>query len=324
MTFSVDVMGFENDISEAIKACRKFVSKNKDVKIILVGDKQKILPYLKNEEEFEIEDASDVILMTDEPISVRNKKDSSMYKAIELVKDDKAHAVLSAGNTACYVFLTHLLLKKLNKISKAGFMPFVPTRNNVGLNILDVGANKEVAPIDLVNFAIMGNVYVKETRNIEKPKIGLINIGTEDNKGLDYLIKANKILKENKQLNYVGFIEPRNLIEGEVDIAVADGFIGNIVLKTLEGTSKTISRSLKDQYKKPWNWLGLLFSIFALKKIKKKFDYKNNAGAFVIGLTRIAFKTHGNADFKQFYSSLRMMKETIDNSVLKKIEREFN
>ena len=324
MTFSVDVMGFENDISEAIKACRKFVSKNKDVKIILVGDKQKILPYLKNEEEFEIEDASDVILMTDEPISVRNKKDSSMYKAIELVKDDKAHAVLSAGNTACYVFLTHLLLKKLNKISKAGFMPFVPTRNNVGLNILDVGANKEVAPIDLVNFAIMGNVYVKETRNIEKPKIGLINIGTEDNKGLDYLIKANKILKENKQLNYVGFIEPRNLIEGEVDIAVADGFIGNIVLKTLEGTSKTISRSLKDQYKKPWNWLGLLFSIFALKTIKKKFDYKNNAGAFVIGLTRIAFKTHGNADFKQFYSSLRMMKETIDNSVLKKIEREFN
>ena len=324
MTFSVDVMGFENDISEAIKACRKFVSKNKDVKIILVGDKQKIFPYLKNKEEFEIEDASDVILMTDEPISVRNKKDSSMYKAIELVKDDKAHAVLSAGNTACYVFLTHLLLKKLNKISKAGFMPFVPTRNNVGLNILDVGANKEVEPIDLVNFAIMGNVYVKETRNIENPKIGLINIGTEDNKGLDYLIKANKILKENKQLNYVGFIEPRNLIEGEVDIAVADGFIGNIVLKTLEGTSKTISRSLKDQYKKPWNWLGLLFSIFALKKIKKKFDYKNNAGAFVIGLTRIAFKTHGNADFKQFYSSLRMMKETIDNSVLKKIEREFN
>lgn len=322
MRLSVDVMGFENNINEAIRACRDFVKKNKNVQIILCGDKDIIKKYLKQENEFEIIDAKDFVTMEDEPISSRTKKESSMYKAILAVKNNETDGVLSAGNTACYVFLTFLLLGKIKGISKHAFMPFVPTRNNKGLNLLDVGANKECDAVDLVNFAKMGKVYSESVRKVNNPKVAIANIGTEDNKGLQRHIEANKILKTDKSINYVGFIEPRYIMEGTVDVVVTDGFIGNIILKTLEGTAKTISSTLKDELKKPSGWLGFL-GFAAFKRLKRKFDYKNNAGAIVMGLEKVAVKTHGSADYKQFYSSLRMLKETIENDVVTKIKEQF-
>lgn len=316
MVLSVDVMGFENPVEEAIKACRKFVKKNKDVEIILVGNQEIISKHLKKNNEFKIENAVEVITMNDNPLFVRNKKDSSMYKAIKLVADNKADGVLSAGNTACYVSLSYLLLKKIPKVSKIGFMPWIPTRYKKGFNLLDCGANKIVTANDLIDFAVMGDLYCKKVRKIENPKIGLINIGIEDDKGLDYIIEAHKILKDKNGINYIGFVEPRYLLEEVLDVAICDGFIGNIVLKTLEGTAKSFGNTLKDEFKKPFGWLGFLFSLPSLIGLKKKFDYKNNAGAFVIGLNKVALKTHGNADYKQFYSSLRMLKETIDSKIL--------
>lgn len=323
MALCVDVMGFENDINEAIKACRDFVKKNQNVKIILSGNKDQIVKLLKSENEFEIIDAKDIISMEDDPLSSRTRKESSMYQAILAVKNNKADGVLSAGNTACYVFLTYLLLGKINGISKHAFMPYFPTRNNKGFNLLDVGANKDCDAKDLITFAKMGNIYAQSVRKIKNPTIAIANIGTEDNKGLERHIEANKILKQDKSINYVGFVEPRYLMEGVVDIVVADGFVGNIILKTLEGSAKTISRALKDELKKPAGWLGLL-GFVAFKRLKNKFDYKNNAGAIVIGLEKVAVKTHGSADYKQFYSSLRMLKETVENDVVNKIKEQFN
>lgn len=324
MILSVDVMGFENPIDNAIKACRDFVKKNKDIKIILVGDKNKIEPHLKADDNFEIEHAIDEIKMTDDPIASRHKKESSMYKAIMLVKENKADGVLSAGSTACYVFLTFLLLGRMENISKPAFMPFMPTRNNVGVNILDVGANKECEATDLVSFAKMGKIYVEKVRKINNPSIGILNIGVEDNKGLKAHIEANKILKEDKTLNYKGFIESRTILEGETNLIVCDGFSGNIALKALEGCFKTVIGSLKDFYKKPYGWLAFLFSIPVLLKLKKKYDYKNNAGAIVLGLKKIAVKTHGSADYKQYFSSLKMLKETIDVNLIDILNKEFN
>lgn len=324
MILSVDVMGFENPVENAIKACRDFIKKNKNVKIILVGDKNKIQPCLKPKDNFEIVHADDVIKMTDEPISTRNRKQSSMYKAIELVKENKADGVLSAGNTSCYVFLTFLLLGKIKNVTKCAFMPFLPTRDGVGLNIIDVGANKECDAQDLLCFAKMGNIYVKNVRKIKNPRIGVLNIGTEDNKGLKYHIESNLLLKKDKNLNYKGFVEPRGLLDGGTDLLVCDGYSGNIVLKSLEGCFKTVIGSFFDFYKKPSGWLGLIFSITVLLKLKHKFDYKNNAGAIVIGLNKIAVKTHGSADYKQFYSSLRMLKETVDADIINVLNKEFN
>lgn len=324
MILSVDVMGFENPIENAIQACRDFIKKNKDVKIILVGDENKIKPHLKEGDNFTIEHAPDEIKMTDEPLTARHKKDSSMYKAIMLVKENKADGVLSAGSTACYVFLTFLLLGRMKNVSKPAFMPFMPTRNNRGVNVLDVGANKECDANDFVCFAKMGNIYLKEVRKINNPSIGILNIGTEDNKGHESQIEANKILKSDKTLNYKGFVESRTILEGETDLIVCDGFTGNIVLKALEGCFKTVIGSFKDLYKKPSGWLGFLFSIAVFLKLKKKYDYKNNAGAIVLGLNKIAVKTHGSADYKQYYSSLRMLKETIDADLITVLGKELN
>lgn len=324
MIISVDVMGFENPIEHAIKACRDFVKKNNDVKIILVGDKNKIVPHLKSDNEFEIYHATEEIMMTDDPVAARKKKDSSMYKAIELVKEGKADGVVSAGSTACYVFLSFMLLGRIANVTKPCFMPFIPTRDGKGVNMLDVGANKECTPEDLVCFAKMGNIYLKEVRKINSPRIGILNIGTEENKGLNCHIEANKILKEMKNLNYIGFIESRNILNGGTDLVVCDGFSGNIALKALEGTFKTVINSLMDNYKKPWGWLGLLFSIPALLAIKKKFDYKNNAGAIVIGLNKLAVKTHGSADYKQFYSSLRFLRDSVNAKLIDVLKKEFS
>lgn len=316
MILSVDVMGFENPVNDAIKACRDFVKKNKDVKIILVGDENIIKPCLKPKDNFEIEHATDIIKMTDEPIATRNRVNSSMYKAIALVKNNKADGVLSAGNTSCYVFLTFLLLGKMKNVSKCGFMPFLPTRDGIGMNIIDVGANKECDANDLVCFAKMGNIYLKKVRKINNPRVGILNIGTEDNKGLSYQIEANKLLKNQKEINYKGFVESRGLLDGGTDLLVCDGYSGNLVLKALEGCFKTVIGSFLDLYKKPTGWLGFLFSIGILLGLKKKFDYKNNAGAIVLGLNKIAVKTHGSADYKQFFSSLRMLKETVDADII--------
>lgn len=325
MILSVDVMGFENPISDAIQACRDFVKHNKDVKIILVGDQNQIKNCLLESDNFDIEHADDVINMSDDPLSVRNRKNSSMYKAIELVKLNKANGVLSAGSTPCYVFLTFIILGKMKHVTKPCFMPFLPTRDGKGLSILDVGANKECNSDDLVCFAKMGGLYLKEVRKIRNPRIGILNIGTEENKGFDYHIEANKKLKKLNVINYKGFIESRDLLEGgKIDLLVCDGYSGNLVLKALEGCFKTSINSFFDFYKKPYGWLGFIFSLPILLKLKKKYDYKNNAGAIVIGLNKIAIKTHGSADYKQFYSSLRLLKETINSNLIQLLNREFN
>lgn len=322
MKIAVDIMGFENDVNDAVKACIDFKKKFSDLQIILVGDVDKVKINLPSG--VTIIDTKEFIAMDENPLNVRHKKNSSMYKAIELVKNNEADGVLSAGSTPCYVALTYMLLGKINNVSKPGFMPYVPSRKGNGFNFIDVGANKECNGKDLLDFAIMADIYVKNVRKIAKPKIGILNIGTEENKGLEYHQEAHKLLLQQKDLNYIGFVESRTLFEGEVDILVSDGFTGNLVLKALEGTAKSVTGALKDEYKKPLGWLGFLFSIIPLLKLKKKFDYKNNAGAFVIGLNKIAVKTHGSADYEQFSSSLRMLKEVIDFNVIEDIKKRLN
>ena len=322
MKIAVDVMGFENEISEAVEACRLFTNKNAGVQIILVGNQNQISPLLKNPQEFEIVHANEVVTQDDTILSLRTKKDTSMAKAIDLVNEAKADGVLSAGNSAIYVFLTYQKFGLIEGVKKVGFMPFVPTFKGPGFNLLDVGASIECDGEDLYNLALMGNIAA-QARGVTNPRVGIINIGTEKHKGHQYHRDADALLKHRSDLNYLGFIEPKNLLDGICDVAVADGFSGNLVLKTLEGTAKGISTFLLSKYKKPYNFLGFLLALPVLLSFKKKFDYKNNAGAFVLGVKKIAVKTHGSADKKQFYSALRMLKQSIDFDLLNKIQKEF-
>ncbi|MGL4951786.1 MAG: phosphate acyltransferase PlsX, partial [Mycoplasma sp.] len=321
MKLAVDVMGFENKISEAICACEKFSKKN-NVDIILVGKKTLIEKSLSSKQKnmFEIENAEDIIEQSDEMSAIRTKKDSSMLKAIKLVVDNKADGVLSAGNSSIYVFLTYQQFGLIKGVSKPGFMPYIPTLAKNGFNVIDVGASKECNADDLYNFALMANIYTS-CRGVNKPRIGVLNIGTEKHKGFEWHAEVDKKLRENKNMNYIGFVESKNLLDGVVDVLVTDGYTGNVTLKCLEGALKSTFGGILSYYKKFPNFLLFPFSASMLLSMKKKFDYKNNAGAFVLGLNKMAVKTHGSADFKQFYSALRMLKESIDNNILEKIKK---
>lgn len=321
MKLAVDVMGFENELSEAIKACRDFSKKN-NVEIILVGNEDLIKKELKPNDQFEIVDAKEFVTQDDSILSLRNKKDTSMHKAIDLVLDKKADGVLSAGNSSIYVFLTYQKFGLINGLNKPAFMVYIPTfKSKIGFNLLDVGASKEVDAYDLYMFSLMANIYTP-CRGVKKPRIGVLNIGTESHKGFERHAKVETMLKENKKINYIGFVEPKTLLEGICDVVVTDGYSGNICLKSLEGTSKSIFGHILKYYKNPFKAILFPFVAPMLLKMKKKFDYKNNAGAFVLGLNHIAVKTHGSADYKQFYSSLRMLKESIEYKVLEKIKKE--
>lgn len=320
MKIALDVMGFENKTSEAINAARKFQKDYPGAKVILVGNQQVISPVLTEKDHFEIVHTEGVINMDDTPITALRKKDTSMLTAINLVKENKADAVVSAGSTSCFVPLVQTNLGSINNISKFGFMPFIPTTTKVGFNMIDVGANISVSGIDLYNFALMANEYARIVRKISSPKIGVLNIGTEHHKGFEYHKEAYDLLSKNKSINFVGFVEPKGLLDGTVDVCVCDGFSGNICLKSLEGSLKTVSHILKDGYKKPWNWLGAAFSLPIIFTLTKTFDYRVNAGAIVLGANGIAIKTHGSADAKQFYAALRMAYDCVDNNLLHNIK----
>lgn len=247
-----------------------------------------------------------------------------MQLAIDLVKNDKAHAVLSAGNSGVYGFLTQLNFNKLSCIQQIGFMPYVPRFETKGFNFLDVGANLNSTEKDIVNYAVLGSLFVNKIRNVTHPKVALLNIGTEDNKGFEYQIKANQFLKKNTNsfFKYIGFIEPKNILESDIDLLLADGYSGNLVLKSLEGNFKYIFSLLKKWYKTPLiGQISALFSRPFLVKVKKNFDYRNNAGAVLLGLEKIAIKTHGSADYLQFYSSLRLAKEMLDKDLINELKK---
>lgn len=319
MKIAVDVMGFENEISEAIFACQSFVNFYQDVEIILVGDEVKIRPFLQqSNNRISILHTDQFISQDDSILNLRTKTNSSMQLTANLLANKKVDGLLSAGNTAIFVFIMYSTIGMIDGINKLGFMPTIPTRNGKVFNMIDVGANIDVTPDDLVKFAIMGSIYAKQ-RTFSDPKIGILNIGTEHHKGRALERETAELIKTKTKLNYVGFVEPKNLLNYAADVIVTDGFSGNLVLKTMEGTAKTIGGFLKDEYKKPWNILGKITSVFALKKLKSTFDYKENAGAFVMGLKQICVKTHGSADKRQFSSSLRMLYNCIKNDVVKQI-----
>lgn len=324
MKIALDVMGFENDISHAIIAARKFKSLHKNVNFVLVGDKNKIAKLIKSNE-FEIVHADEIISMDTNPlVALRNTK-SSMYISIDLVARNICDGVLSAGNSGCYISLVHFLIGTIKNVAKPGFMPFLPTiKKGKYFALVDAGANSTCDGNDLFNFAKIASIYIQNIDNINHPRIGVINIGTEQHKGLEYHHVANNLLLSDKKINYLGFIEPRHLMEDIVEVAVCDGYTGNLVLKSCEGTGKAISYVLKSKFKMPWNYLGALFSIPALISIKKTFDYENKAGAVVIGVNKPVVKTHGSANKQQFFSAMILLHKIITNNITNKIKKAFS
>lgn len=326
MKIAVDGMGGDNSPSAVAEGCVKAVQEF-DVTILLTGPeevlKTELNKYEYDKAKIQIIDAKEIIDPNEHPVSaIRKKKNSSLSVALNLVKNKEADAVISAGSTGAFMAGALFIVGRIKGIDRPALAPIMPGRNN-SFMIIDSGANAECKPINLFQFAIMGKVYMENIMKIVNPSIGLVNIGTEEEKGNELTKAAYKILK-NSKLNFVGNVEPREISNGDVPVLVCDGFVGNTVLKMYEGVAANIFEILKKEIMSSLKTkIGgvLLKSVF--KNFKKKFDYKEVGGAPFLGVEGICIKAHGSSDARAFKNAIRQAKVLYDNEVLIKIKKEI-
>ena len=323
--FVVDMMGGDNGPKPLMEAILKYLEVNKDMKFYCVG-KIEELDLIKNHPNIEVIDARDVIAMEDAPMAAIKKKESSMIKAINTFKLEQADAVLSSGGTAAFLTGTTLLLGRLKGVKRPALVsPFPTVIKGQFTTILDIGANSVCTLEEMHQFALMGNVYHKAVFGVDVPKVMTLSNGTEDHKGTPLVQDTNKLLKEEKRINYLGNIEARNVLHGEADVVVCDGFNGNILLKSIEGTFTVVKNLLKSGFKSnPITMLGYVFSKKVVKNITETFNYKAVGGAMLLGINGVVVKAHGNSDVEGFTGALNVARKMVDKNIIENIKGQFS
>lgn len=329
LTISIDAMGGDHGPEVIIPASLACLKNNPDLKLILVGDEAVLKPQLVQalvdfQDRLSLQHASQCVEM-DEPPSkaLKNKKDSSMRVAINLVLDGRADACVSAGNTGALMATARFVLKMIPGIDRPAIISTLPSIYG-HTHVLDLGANVDCSAEHLFQFAVMGNELVKAVENIDNPKVGLLNIGEEDMKGNEQVKAAAKLL-ENSSLNYIGYVEGDSLNAGhvKVDLIVADGFVGNIALKSIEGAAKMIGSGLKEAFGK--NILTQLAGLIAypvLKSFKQRIDPRLYNGASFLGLRGLVIKSHGGADVLAFKTAIQLAEVEVKKDVIRKISEQ--
>ena len=326
MKIVVDAMGGDNGPKVTVKGSIDAVNEY-DIEIILVGKEELIINELEKHRytgnKIKVVNAEEVIENDDEPVrAIRRKKNSSLVVGLNMVKDGQADGIISAGNTGALLSGGLLIVKRISGIERAALAPVYPTKQGVSL-LLDAGANTDCKPKYLQQFAIMGSIYCEKVLNIPNPKVGLINIGVEEAKGNDLTKETYKILKDSN-INFRGNLEARDIPEGNIDVMIADGFVGNIVLKLTEGLALSIFSMLKEEFMSSFKTkIGALLLKSGLKKFKKRLDYTEYGGAPLLGVKGAVIKAHGSSDEKAIKNAIRQAKVFIDNRVIEKIEREI-
>lgn len=297
----VDAMGGDFAPNEQVRGAVLALKKDADLSVILVGDKPQIEEILKNEKydqtRLEIVHTTQTISMEETPtIAVKTKKDSSLVVAFRMLKEGKADGLVSSGSTGAVLTAGVLILGRIKGVSRPALCPLIPNHRGQATFLCDCGANLECKPINLVHFAMMATAYAAAAYGIENPRVGLLNNGTEDHKGLALQQETNAILKKLDCVNYTGNVEGRDLMYGDIDVLVADGFTGNIAMKSVEGCGKAVSTIMKKAYKRNlWTKLRALISGDIIKGIKKGLDYESMGGATFLGLQKAVVKGHGNS-----------------------------
>lgn len=322
---AIDVMSGDHAPYEMIKGCI-LASQQVDHQLILVGNKDIILKELKKytypQDRITIVDAKEVITMEDSPVqAIRTKKDSSMVVGLTLVKNKKADAFVSAGNTGALLAGATFIVGRIKGVQRPALAVLTPTSKGFSL-LLDCGANADVKPEYLLQFSQMGSVYMSSVMGIDNPTVGLINIGVEEEKGNSITKEAHALLKQQSNLNFIGNIEARAIPDGEADILVSDGFVGNIVLKYMEGFGLWIFKLLKEEFTKTWiRKIGAIILTPALKNLKNRFDYSEHGGAPLLGLNGLVVKTHGNAKAKEIQYTILQAIKFAEKDVVEKISK---
>lgn len=320
MKLAIDAMSGDLGSKIVVDACLSFLQKNKTDELYVVGKLEELVA-LQNHPQVTLVEANDVLEMTENVLAIRRKKESSMVKTMLLAKENTVDAVLSCGNTGAYYASAMLFLKRIEGIEKSCLMVQMPTANGKGVFMLDVGANAENTPEQLKSFAIMGNIYAKNVANIANPKVALLNIGSEEHKGDPVHHDTYKLLKEVDNIHFVGNIEGRDIIVGDVDVVVTDGFSGNIALKTLEGASSVLMHALKDSLMGSLSGkIGALFAKKSLKNLKNTFNSDTAGGALMIGFVKPVIKAHGASNAKAFENAIDLAFKMVASEVVEKMK----
>ncbi|MEK4136846.1 phosphate acyltransferase PlsX [Kurthia sp. FSL E2-0154] len=323
MKIAVDAMGGDHAPKEIVEGVFQAVEDFKDVEFLLYGDEVKMAPYLKQHERVKVIHCSEVIEGTDEPVrAVRRKKDASMVRMAQAVADGEADACVSAGNTGALMAAGLFIIHRIDGIDRPALATTLPTLDGAGFDMLDLGANADAKPENILQYAIMGSIYAKQVRGIEKPTVGLLNIGTEDKKGNDLTKQAFKLLKEQNDINFIGNVEARELLNHAADVVVTDGFTGNMVLKTIEGVAGNIFAMLKEEFLSSTKTkVAAMMMKNNLKNLKTKMDYSEYGGAPLFGLKAPVIKAHGSSKAQAIYSAIRQTHIMVEHRVCQTIDQ---
>ncbi len=320
---AIDAAGGDFGYSPNIEGARLALLEKNDIRLFLVGDKTEIesgISKFENnlKERIEVIHSSEFISMDDSPTSVSSKKDSSIVKGVELVKNGIADCFLSAGNSGACMAASLLTLGRLSKVRRPAIAAIIPTLEKPVL-LLDAGANSEVKPEDLIQFALLGSIYSGEILDVPNPSIGLLNMGTEAKKGTKTIVEAYNLLK-GSNLNFVGNVEGNDILTGKCDVIVADGFTGNIVLKTLE----SFTPFLKDVVK---NSKGIVHKYFTYKLLKKElanFTYETYGAAPLLGINGVSLIAHGRSTPVAIKNAILTGRKNIEKDILNKMLKSLN
>ncbi len=336
MKIILDAMGGDNAPEATIKGAVKAI-KEIDSEIILVGNEGTINKKVKEiydknnvkeiSERLSVRHTTEEITMEDIPTqAIKHKKDSSMVVGFNMLKQEEGDVFISAGNSGALLTGATLLVGRIKGVDRPAMAPILPAYKK-GVMLIDAGANTNCKPINLLQFAQMANVYLKKIYNIDKPLIGLLNIGTEETKGNDLMKESYNLLKESAEeydINFAGNVEGREIFAGELDAVVTDGFTGNIVLKTVEGLGKFVKRTLTEELKRNvFTTICAIPTLPAIKKFGKRLDYKEYGGALFLGVKKPVVKAHGSSDEKLFYYTIKQAEQFAKSGTVEIMKKEF-
>lgn len=322
ITIAVDCMGGDHGPRVTLPACKRFLERHADARLILVGLPESLSGF--SHSRATVVAASEVVGM-DDPIEValRRKKDSSMRVAIAQVKDGSAQAAVSAGNTGALMAISRYLLKTLDGIDRPAIAAQIPNAKGHATTMLDLGANVDCSADHLLQFALMGSVLVSVLKGGDNPTVGLLNIGEEIIKGSETIKRAGELLRSasnSGDLNFYGNVEGDDILKGTVDIVVCDGFVGNVALKTAEGVAAMIMEFLKMEFTRSiFTKMAALVAYPILSAMKRKFDHRRYNGAALLGLRGLVFKSHGSADELGFGYALDRAYDAAQNNLIDRV-----
>lgn len=323
---AIDAMGGDNAPKAIIEGVNQAIETFPDIDIQLYGDQAQIETYLVPSDRVFIIHTDEKIYSEDEPAkAIRRKKNASMVLAAKAVKEGEVDAILSAGNTGALLAAGLFIVGRIKGVDRPGLLSTIPTTDGKGFDMLDLGANAENTAAHLHQYAILGSFYAKNVRGVHKPRVGLLNNGTEATKGDSLRKETYNLLAADPNLTFVGNVEARDLMSGVADVVVADGFTGNAVLKAIEGTAISIMGQLKEAIKSGGlkAKIGALLLKDSLYDMKNSLDYSSAGGAVLFGLKAPVVKSHGSSDAKAIFSTIKQVRTMLETQVVGQLVEEF-